>query len=485
MALPPGVLGAATTHMSAPGSSSSPATPTRRGTELALLGFGLGLVVLAFVLISENQSQKLKPEILLYIAGYAALFGVAHLAVRKFAPYADPLILPCAGLLNGLSIAMLYRLDPALAQLALESGHGYSNAAPKQLLWTALSLVAMVAVLWGVKDHRTLSRYGYTFGLVGLVLLVLPGVLPCSISCVGGAKLWIIIGPVSIQPGEFAKVLIILFVAAFLVAKRDLFTIAGRKVLGLELPRPRDLGPLLIAWAIAILVLMIETELGASLMFFGTVLAMVYLATERSAWVWIGIVLFMGGATLADRMFVHVQQRVANWIDPFADRGDTGYQMVQSLVSLGSGGMAGAGLGAGHPELVPVVSSDFIVTAFGEELGFIGLAAMIVIYMLLALRGLRSGLAVRDTFGKLLAGGLSFLLMWQMFVVIGGVSKLIPETGLTAPFLSAGGSSLLASYVIVALLLRISDAARRPQASRPKPQAPIAEASTVLVERPT
>jgi cell division protein FtsW (lipid II flippase) len=483
MALPPGVLGSATTHMTAPG--SAPATPTRRGTELALLGFVLGLVVLAFVLISENQSQSIKPEILLYIVGYAVLFGVAHLAVRKFAPYADPLILPCAAMLNGLSIAMLYRLDPPLAEIAFSGGNGYSNAAPKQLIWTGLSLLAMIAVLWLIKDHRTLSRYGYTFGLAGLVLLVLPGVLPCSISCVAGAKLWIIIGPVSIQPGEFAKVLIILFVAAFLVSKRDLFTIAGRKFIGLELPRPRDMGPLLIAWAVAILVLMIEKELGASLMFFGTVLAMLYLATERSSWVWIGIVLFMGGATVADRLFVHVQTRVANWVDPFADAQGDGYQMVQSLFSLGSGGIAGAGLGGGHPELVPVINSDFIVAAFGEELGFIGLAAMIMVYMLLAMRGLRSGLAVRDTFGKLLAGGLSFLLMWQIFVVIGGISKLIPQTGLTAPFLSAGGSSLLASYIMVALLLRISDAARRPQASRPKPQAPIAEASTVLVERPT
>jgi cell division protein FtsW (lipid II flippase) len=483
MALPPGVLGAATTHMSAPGPPA--ATPTRRGTELALLGFVLGLMVLAFVLISENRTQTINPDILFYVGVYAVLFAVAHLAVRKLAPYADPLILPCAAMLNALSIAMLYRLDPALAQLALNAGHGHSNAAPKQLIWTGLSIAAMIAVLWFVKDHRTLSRYGYTFGLVGLVLLVLPGVLPSSISSVGGAKLWIIIGPVSIQPGEFAKVLIILFVAAFLVAKRDLFTIAGRKFLGLELPRPRDLGPLLIAWAIAIVVMMIETELGASLMFFGTVLAMLYLATERAAWVWIGIVLFMGGATLADRLFTHVQTRVSNWIDPFADAQGDGFQMVQSLFSLGSGGVAGAGLGAGHPELVPVVSSDFIVAAFGEELGFIGLTAMLLSYMLLALRGLRSGLAVRDTFGKLLAGGLSFLLLWQVFVVVGGISKLIPQTGLTAPFLSAGGSSLLASYVMVALLLRISDAARRPQATRPKPQAPIAEASTILVERPT
>ncbi|AHH93401.1 FtsW/RodA/SpoVE family cell cycle protein [Kutzneria viridogrisea] len=483
MSLPPGVLGAATTHMNVSGQPS--ATPTRRGTELAMLGFVAGLVALALVVISENQTQSLNPNLLLYVGGYAVLCAGAHFAVRKFAPYADPLILPCAALLNGLSIAMLYRLDPVLALRAFNNGDSYSNAAPKQLIWTAVSLVVMTLTLWLVKDHRTLARYGYTFGLAGLFLLVLPGVLPCSISCAGGAKLWIILGPVSIQPGEFAKVLIIVFVAAFLVSKRDLFTIAGRKVLGLELPRLRDTGPLLIAWAVAIVVLMIEKELGASLMFFGTVLVMVYLATERSAWIWIGVVLFIGGATVAYKLFTHVQTRVTNWVDPFADAQNDGFQMVQSLFSLGSGGVAGSGWGAGHPELVPVIQSDFIVAAFGEELGFIGLAAMLLVYMLLAMRGLRSGLAVRDTFGKLLAGGLAFLLLWQVFVVVGGISKLIPQTGLTAPFLSAGGSSLIASYIMVALLLRISDAARRPQATRPKPQAPIAEANTVLVERPS
>lgn len=482
MSQPPGVLGSATTHMNV---SSPPTTPTRRGTELALLGFVMGMLALAFVVISENQSQSMNPDLLFYVGGYVALFALAHVVVRKLAPYADPVILPCAALLNGLSVAMLYRLDPTLAQMARSAGDTYSNAAPKQLIWTAVAIVVMAATLWFVKDHRTLTRYGYTFGLVGLVLLVLPGLLPYSISGAGGAKLWIRVGPIAVQPGEFAKVLIILFVAAFLVSKRDLFTIAGKKVLGLELPRLRDTGPLLIAWTVAIVVLMIEKELGASLMFFGAVLVMVYLATERAAWVWIGVVLFMAGATAAYKMFVHVQTRVTNWIDPFADAGGDGFQMVQSLFSLGSGGVAGAGLGAGHPELVPVISSDFIISAFGEELGFIGLAAMVLVYMLLAMRGLRSGLAVRDTFGKLLAGGLSFMLIWQVFVVIGGVSKLIPQTGLTAPFLSAGGSSLIASYIMVALLLRISDAARRPQASRPKPQAPIAEASTVLVERPT
>ncbi|MBV8933752.1 MAG: FtsW/RodA/SpoVE family cell cycle protein [Kutzneria sp.] len=473
MSEPAGVLGAATAHVNV---SGQPPTPTRRGTELTMLGFVMGLLVFAFVIILENENRTFSPDVLLYLGGLLGLFVVSHLAIRTFAPYADPLILPCAAMLNGLSVAMLYRLDPAIA---------HSNAAPKQMLWMVLSIAAMAGTLWLVKDHRTLARYGYTFGLVGLFLLVLPGLLPCSLSCVGGAKLWILIGPVSVQPGEFAKILIIVFVAAFLVAKRDLFTIAGRKVLGVELPRLRDTGPLLVAWAVAIGVLMIEKELGASLMFFGAVLAMIYLATERASWVWIGIVLFMGGATVAYKLFTHVQTRVTNWIDPFADAQGDGYQMVQSLFSLGSGGVVGSGFGAGHPDIVPVVSSDFIVSAFGEELGFVGLTAIVLVYLVLAMRGLRSALAVRDTFGKLLAGGLSFLLMWQVFVVVGGVSKLIPQTGLTAPFLSAGGSSLAASYIMIALLLRVSDAARRPQVARPKPHTPIAQASTVLVERPT
>ena len=462
--------------------------PTRRGTELALLLFAVGIIGLAFVLACENQTQSVGASVGYYVGAYLILVLVMHFAVRRFAPYADPLILPCLAFLTGLGVVMLYRLDFPFAQQAASNGKTYADTAPRQLMWMAVATVVLVVVLWALKDHRTLARYGYTCGLAGLVLLVLPGMLPYSISGAGGAKLWLRFGPIQVQPGEFAKVLIIIFVAAFLVSKRDLFTIAGRRFLGLELPRARDTGPLLVAWAVAVVVLMIEKELGMSLMFFGTMLVMVYLATERAAWVWIGLVLFIGGCVVADKLFTHVQQRVANWIDPFATYGADGggFQMAQSLFSLGSGGIAGAGFGAGHPEQVPVVTSDFIIAAIGEELGFIGLTAVILVYLLLAMRGMRGALAVRDTFGKLLGGGLAFLLGLQVFVVVGGVSKLIPQTGLTAPFLSAGGSSLVANFVLVALLLRISDAARKPQpSSPPRPAASIAEANTVLVERPS
>ncbi|HEX9334589.1 MAG TPA: FtsW/RodA/SpoVE family cell cycle protein, partial [Pseudonocardiaceae bacterium] len=346
-----------------------------------------------------------------------------------------------------------------------------------------------VVVLVLLKDHRTLARYGYTLGLVGLGLLLLPGVLPSSLSAVNGAKVWLKLPFLTIQPGEFAKILLIVFFAAFLVAKRDLFMKAGRKLLGLELPRPRDLGPLLLALAVAVGVLVLESDLGNSLLVFGVVLVMIYIATERAAWVIIGLIPFMGACFLAYKLFAHVQIRVANWINPLADPTGRGYQMAQSLFGLGTGGIFGTGLGAGRPDIVPEASSDFILSSIGEELGLLGLFAVLMLYLLLAMRGMRSALAVRDTFGKLLGGGLAFSLVWQVFVVAGGVTKLIPETGLTSPFMSAGGSSLLANYMLVAILLRISDSARRPRpgtASRPKvPLAPLAEASTIMVERPS
>ncbi|WP_414638011.1 FtsW/RodA/SpoVE family cell cycle protein [Actinophytocola sp.] len=463
--------------------------PTRRGTELAMLAFAAGLVTGALMLVEANQEQTLTIRLVYYGLAYLALFGVAHAAVRKWAPYADPLILPCVALLNGLGLVMIYRIDLATAERALRTNSAFENTVPKQILWTTIALVLFLVVLYVIKDHRTLTRYGYTFGLVGLFLLALPAVLPGVIApTINGAKIWLRLGPVSIQPGEFAKILLLIFFAAFLVSKRDLFMAAGRRVLGIDLPRARDLGPILFCWAVSVMVLVAEKDLGTSLLFFGTVLVMLYVATERAIWVGVGLALFIGGCMLAYQLFGHVQVRVANWLDPFADYDKGGYQIAQSLFGLGTGGVGGTGLGAGRPDMVPLANSDFITAAIGEELGFIGLAALLLIYMLLAMRGMRSAVAVRDTFGKLLGGGLSFALVMQVFVVVGGVTKLIPMTGITAPFLSAGGSSLLANYVLVALLLRISDAARRPQTgAKPKPvqQAPIAEAHTVMVERPS
>ncbi|WP_424183657.1 FtsW/RodA/SpoVE family cell cycle protein [Actinokineospora sp. G85] len=464
---------------------------TRRGTELWLLGFAAFLVTGALILVEANQEQELTSRIIWYGLAFLGLFGFAHAAVRKFAPYADPLILPCVALLNGLGLVIIYRIDLALSERALQAGREFNDDVSKQILWTAVALAFMLAVLVLIKDHRTLTKYSYTFGLAGLVLLALPAVLPNIIApTINGAKIWLRVGPFSIQPGEFSKVLLLVFFAAFLVSKRDLFMAAGRRVFGIDLPRARDLGPVLAAWAMSLGVLIFQKDLGTSLLFYGTILVMLYVATERGVWVGIGVTLFVGGAFVAYQLFTHVQQRVANWVDPletYDDRGG-GYQIAQGLFGLGTGGVGGTGLGAGRPDLVPLANTDFIVAAIGEELGFIGLAALLLIYTVLALRGMRSALAVRDTFGKLLGGGLSFLLVMQVFVVVGGVTKLIPMTGITAPFLSYGGSSLLANYILVALLLRISDAARRPQSgSRPRPvqQAPIAEAHTVMVERPT
>ncbi|NMI00530.1 FtsW/RodA/SpoVE family cell cycle protein [Pseudonocardia acidicola] len=470
----------------APGKPSPPPLPTGRGIELLLLAFAATLVTSALVLVEANQEQQLTQSLLYLGAAYLGLFTVAHLAVRKWAPYADPLILPSVALLNGLGLVMIHRLDLAGADKAAQLG----STAPTELIgrqvaWTTIGLALFIGVLFLVRDHRTLSRYTYTAGFAGLILLALPGLLPSSLSEVNGAKIWLRLGVLSIQPGEFAKILLITFFAGFLVQKRALFSTAGRTFLGMELPRARDLAPLLLAWGFSVGVLVLERDLGTSLLFFGIVLVLLYAATERISWLLIGLSFFVGGGLIAYQLFGHVRVRVQIWLDPFADFNGTGYQIGQALFGLGTGGVGGTGLGAGRPDLVPFAESDFIWSSLGEELGLIGLAAVLLIYLVLVTRGLRSALAVRDSFGKLLATGLAFAVALQIFVVIGGVTKLIPLTGLTMPFLSYGGSSLVANYALIALLLRISNAARAPLPRRPaQPQAPIAEANTELVQRP-
>jgi len=472
--------------VAAPEAPPTPAPlPTGRGIELIMLAFATVLVTGALVLVEANQEQELTRSLLWVGLAYLGLFTAAHLAVRRFAPYADPLILPCVALLNGLGLVMIHRLDLAKADAATALDRAVpTELIARQVAWTAVGLVLFVAVLGVVRDHRTVARYGYTAGFVGLILLALPGVLPASISEVNGARIWLRLGIFSIQPGEFAKILLIVFFAAFLVQKRELFTSAGRRFLGMELPRPRDLAPLLLAWGASIGVLVLERDLGTSLLFFGIVLVLLYAATERVSWLLIGLLIFSAGAYVAYTLFGHVQRRVEVWLDPFADPDDAGYQIVQSLFGLGTGGIGGTGLGAGRPDLVPYAESDFMLSSLGEELGLIGLAAILVIYLVVVTRGLRSALAVRDSFGKLLATGLAFAVTLQIFTVIGGASKLIPLTGLTLPFLSYGGSSLVANYALVALLLRVSNAARAPLPRQPAvPRPPIAEAGTELVER--
>jgi cell division protein FtsW (lipid II flippase) len=332
------------------------------------------------------------------------------------------------------------------------------------------------------------------------VLVMIPAVLPSSLSEVNGAKLWIKVGPgsnpfFSIQPGEFAKLALLTFFAYYLVRKREVLSLAGRRILGIDFPRPGDLGPVLVVWVLSLLVLVFEKDLGTSLLYFGMFVMTLYVATERVSWLIIGLLLFSGGAFLAYTLgatlggpFRSFESRVDVWLNPFADPFGAGFQLTQSLLGLGTGGLFGTGPGAGQPGQVPEVHNDFIFAGIGEEIGLFGLTALLVIYLLVVERGVRAGLAVRDSFGKLLAGGLAFTLGLQVFVIVGGISKLIPLTGQTTPFLSAGGSSLIANWLLVALLLRISDAARRPVSAGgviPPPVRPTAPAGPPPSESPT
>ncbi|MEP6852530.1 MAG: FtsW/RodA/SpoVE family cell cycle protein [bacterium] len=444
--------------------SSDPRMPAGRGTELVLSLAAVVVVAAAEAIIEATRDGRVSGRIASYGTFALVLALVAHIAIRWRARYADPVLLPCVVLINGLGLVMIHRLDLGLKQSAAEGGPDrYSGpSAPTQVVWTALGLALFVGILLFLRDHRVLARYGYTLGLAGLVFLALPSVLPARISQVNGARIWIRVGGFSIQPGELSKIALTIFAAAYLVSKRDVLSAAGRTVLGLELPRGRDVGPLVLAWLICIGVLVRGHDLGTSLMFFGVFVVLLYVATERVSWLVIGLLLFAGGTYLAYQLFDTLRTRVDVWLHPF-DTGDAGYQLSQSLFGLGTGGLFGTGLGGGRPETVPVVKSDFIVSAFGEELGLFGLVAILTVYGLLIFRGLSAALSARDAFSKLLATGLSFSLGLQTFIVMAGATRLLPETGLTMPFLSYGGSSLVANYVLLALLVRVSDAARRPR----------------------
>jgi cell division protein FtsW (lipid II flippase) len=457
----------------------TPSLPNRRNSELFLLGFAALITTVALLIVEANQEQGLHWDLAQYTVAFLALFSGAHLAVRRFAPYADPLLLPVVALLNGLGLVMIHRLDLAAGATPSKGMVGTAN---QQMLWTLFGVVVFSLVVIFLHDHRLLARYGYLAGLVGLILLAIPAVLPRSLSEENGAKVWIELPGFSIQPAEFSKVLLLIFFAAVLVAKRSVFTSAGKHFLGMDLPRPRDLAPLLAAWIASVGVMVFEKDLGFSLLLYASFLVVVYVATDRFSWVVIGLVLFAVGSVAAYYMFAHVRVRVETWLDPFADPDGIGYQMVQSLFSFATGGIFGTGLGNGQPGTVPAASTDFITAAIGEELGLVGLAAVLMLYTIVIIRGLRTAIAVRDSFGKLLAGGLASTLAIQLFIVVGGVTKLIPLTGLTTPWMSYGGSSLLANYVLLAILVRISHSARRPISTKPH-TTPIAAVSTEVIDK--
>jgi cell division protein FtsW (lipid II flippase) len=448
--------------------------PTRRNAELLMLGFAVLLVLAAEAASEATRDGHISGRLATYAAVPLVIGLVTHLVIRRVAPYADPLLLPIAVALNGLGLVMIHRLDVGLKQQADQAGqHFVGAAAPTQVVWTAMGVALFIALIVLIRDHRVLQRYAYTLALLGVFLLVLPALLPARFSEVNGARIWIRVAGFSLQPGEFAKILLCVFGAAYLVTKRDVLSLAGRRFAGIDLPRGRDLGPLLAAWLICIGVLVRGHDLGTSLMFFGLFVVLLYVATERASWLIIGAILFAGGTYVAYQIFGTVQTRVGVWLHLFSPlHNDDGYQLRQSLYGLSTGGLFGTGLGGGHPERIPLPGTDFIISSFGEEIGLFGLVGILMTYVLFVSRGLAAGLAVRDSFGKLLATGLSFLLAWQLFVVVAGVTRLLPETGLTTPFLSYGGSSLLANYALLAILLRVSDAARRPTNVAPNQLSP-------------
>ena len=423
--------------------------------SLLLLAIAVGIaavLIVEFTVVGGPTTTLLAPGILFV----AALIGL-HITVRRVAPDADPLIIPIAAFLNVIGVAMIYRIDLA------KENTGWAADSTRQLVWSSIALIAAIVVLLVVRNHMKLFRYTYLTGLAAVVLLLLP-MLPGIGKTINGARVWIGIGSFSFQPGEIAKILLAIFFAGYLVRNRDSLAMVGKKFLGIRFPRARDLGPLLVFWLAAMSVLVFQRDLGTSLLYFGLFLSMLYLATGRAGWVILGVGLFLAGGIIASQTLSYVGVRFANWLDPFADPQGGSYQMVQGLFGLANGGMTGTGLGQGYPEDTPLATSDYIIPSLGEELGLIGLFVVLAAYLLLIGRGLRIGFAGNDDFGKLLGAGLAFTIALQVFVVVGGVTRLIPLTGLTAPFLAAGGSSLVSNWIIIALLVLLSNSVR----NRPK-----------------
>ncbi len=428
-----------------------------RNLEFWLVLIAIGITGGAVTLVQLGALGELDPQVLLYTAGLGLLGLGLHTVLRIVARDADPFLLPIGMTLNGLGIAMIYRLDIA------EGFTGWESAGIRQIAWSAIAMTIAVGVIALVRNHRVLARYRYVAMAVGIGLLSLP-MLPGIGQTINGARLWIQVGPFSFQPGEIGKIALAVFFAGYLVTARESLSIVGRKLLGMQLPRGRDLGPILIIWIAAMGVLVFQRDLGTSLLYFGLFLVMIYVATGRASWVVLGLTLFVAGALFASRTLGYVGGRFDAWLDSFNpqvyDAAGGSYQLVQGMFGLANGGLIGTGLGQGRPDIVPLAESDYIIASLGEELGLVGLFGILALYLLFVGRGFRIGFNGSDDFGRLLAVGLAFVIALQVFVVIGGVTRVIPLTGLTTPFLAAGGSSLVANWIIVALLLRLSDSVR-------------------------
>ncbi len=414
----------------------------RHNRELLLLLGVLVISSLGFLDVEAARNAGFSWHFLTYPLGLFGIFLLGHLCIRIFLPNADYMVLPLAALLSSLGLVMLYRLNPSLANT--------------QFVWISVGVGCFVALILILRNIEVIANYKYITALTGLLLLFSTFIFGTEVN---GARLWIVVGPLRFQPSELAKILLAIFFAAYLADKREMLTEAGRKVRGFEVPHLKHLGPLLTMWVLSLLLLIFQKDLGSSLLFFGIFLALIYVATSRMSFVVIGMLLFILGATCCYFAFGHVEQRVKIWTDPMNPKTINGmsYQPAQSLIAIASGGMTGTGLGRGHPDFIPDVTTDFIFSAFAEELGLLGATMILLAYLMLAWRGLRISLHRQDDFGRLLGVGLTAIVALQSFVIIGGVTRLIPLTGITLPFVSYGGSSILTNFLLVGLLMILSN----------------------------
>lgn len=427
---------------------------SRRNHELALLALAAGITAGAYALASLGRTASIPADLLPFLGVVFGLLLVAHLVIRRVAPQADPTILPVVALLNGIGYVFIARLANDIDDAASLPG--------QQATWTAVGIAAFTATLVAVPRIKVLDKYRYLAAITGLVLLVMP-LLPVIGREFNGARIWVSIGPINFQPGEFAKIALAVFVASYLAEKREILTEARLTFGPMSLPEPKHLAPVLLAWGASLVVMVAEKDLGSSLLIFLVVVVMLWVGTSRFSYLLTGMGLFVVGSWVASRRFSHVQDRIDIWLDPFADANGKGFQPVEASFALANGGLTGTGPGRGEPYRIPEVETDFIFAAIGEELGLVGSVGILVAFVVMVTSGLRIAIGTRDDFGKLLATALSALIGIQAFIIIGGVVRVVPLTGITLPFVSYGGSSLVANYVLVALLIRISqDGARRP-----------------------
>ncbi len=427
----------------------------RRGIELFLCAIAWVIGVGSYLLIHLNRDGLIPPSAWAIGAIWALLCLGVHFIVSFTLPYADPIIVPCVLLLNGVGLAMIHRLDLGNEPL--------TSAATNQMIWTLLGVAIFAALSIWIRDYRRLQGLSYLLFIVGMILLLLPMIpgLASPNNGANGSQIWIQIAGYSFQPAEVAKIILSLAFASYLTENRELLQLAGRRIAGVHLPRLRDLVPILIMWCAALMVLVFQNDLGTSLLFFGLFVMMLYVATNQIRWPAIALGLFILAAAMVETVAPHVKRRISSWLHPFSDY-ESNYQIITAHYGMAWGGLFGRGWGQGRPGLTPVASSDFISAAIVEELGTVTLIALVLIYLLIVMRGLSCALVCRDTFGKLLASGLSFVIALQVFAIIGGVTRLLPLTGLTTPFVSQGGSSLIANWIVIALLMQISHQARSP-----------------------